>query len=142
MLKKLKGEVKDPCQSSLNNYADKTLPIVRDEINEKKRLKMHAILHLKEFIRGWLQTTEKNSIPLDILNAVYYHTLLAMEKGGGLYLKNGKNGKKRIFKKRYCRMPLETWKKCTTYPCPVSKNPENPRCPYDTDDTASHTRLF
>ena len=118
---------KEP-QSSIVGFLNENLKLPTPKELAKRRIRVKAKWHLEEFFRLFLDSVDKNSIDGQIVFLYILRTLKKMENRDICYIKTMPNKRPRIFKKFYCYLGLEKWKKCPEYFCPCDNADE---CPHN-----------
>jgi len=97
----------------------------------RKYLRAKARSRLEEFFQLLFESLEKNSIDVQRVSAYMNDAMKKMEEKGIFYMKTMKDGRTRIFKKFYCCVGLNVWKKCPEHRCLIWPCDENSTCPHD-----------
>jgi len=118
-------------QPCIDDFIDENIkPPIRKKLH-RKYLRAKARSCLEEFFQLFLESLGKNSIEVQRVSAYMNDAMKKMEEKGIFYMKTMKNGRAKIFKKLYCCLGLNVWKKCPEYSCLIWPCDENSTCPYD-----------
>jgi len=86
---------------------------------KKKHLSDMAIRQVETLAKLLLQLKGSNSIDAADFRKFINEALYELDKRGLLYIKVMPNGRIMIFKRYYCCLGPEEWKRCPKYRCPV-----------------------
>ena len=122
-------ELQPPLDDFLDTNPNTVIP--KEQKKKTKRLLIaEAKRHLKMFFKILLKSADKNSIRWQPVSVLTTRVLSELEQEGVCFRKIV-NGKRRLFKKFYCRKTLDDWKECPDYFCPIWSDKDDPECPYD-----------
>ena len=117
-------------QKRLTDSSQTLNSFLSDEEKERHQNKLQSKWHLEESFKLYLLLT-KNSVDLDLILAYFTKIIMKLESKGVCYFKRMNNGRWKVFKKVYCRLNVEAWKKCPESRCIIWNDPEA-ECPYET----------
>lgn len=119
-----------PVQQKMTDYGEYSEPLDPKE-QERKRLIRELRRHIEEYTRLRLKLHPGNSIEYGRFQGEIVTELLKMEKKNICYIKTPKKGRTRIYKQRFCPKPIEIWKKCPEFRCPLSVSIHELPCPHE-----------
>jgi hypothetical protein len=117
-------------QKKLTDSSQTLTSFLSEEEKERHRNKVQSKWHLEEAVKLYLNSLTKNSIELDLILAYFTRIIMKLENKDVCYFKRMNNGRLRVFKKVYCELNIEAWKKCPEFKCIIWKDPEA-ECPYE-----------